>query len=151
MKKTITKIIMFAAVITAFASCTAINHNMKSPNTLVNLDKSDFTLSEQLTAEATSTKICGIDFARIFKSKTGSIEGGGAGTISVASIPVIGNFVGDKTANYSLYNLMDENPGYDVVFYPQYETRVIKPILGIGIITTITTVKTTARLGKLNK
>ena len=142
---------MLVAVIAAFTSCTTLNHSMKAPNTLVNLEKSDFTLSEQLTAEATCTKIFGIDFARIFKSKTGSIEGGGAGTISVASIPVIGNFVGDKTANYSLYNLMDENPGYDVVFYPQYETRVIKPILGIGIITKITTVKTTARLGKLNK
>lgn len=143
---------MLVAVIAAFSSCTTLNHSMKAPNTLVNLEKSDFSLSEQLTAEATSTKIFGIDFARIFKSKTGVVEGaGGAGSISLASIPVIGNFVGDKTANYSLYNLMDANPGYDVVFYPQYETRVIKPVLGIGFITKITTVKTTARLGKLNK
>ena len=147
-----TKILMLVAVIAAFSSCTTLNHSMKAPNTLVNLEKSDFSLSEQLTAEATSTKIFGIDFARIFKSKTGVVEGaGGAGSISLASIPVIGNFVGDKTANYSLYNLMDANPGYDVVFYPQYETRVIKPVLGIGFITKITTVKTTARLGKLNK
>ena len=143
---------MLVAVIAAFSSCTTLNHSMKAPNTLVNLEKSDFSLSEQLTAEAKSTKIFGIDFARIFKSKTGVVEGaGGAGSISLASIPVIGNFVGDKTANYSLYNLMDANPGYDVVFYPQYETRVIKPVLGIGFITKITTVKTTARLGKLNK
>ena len=142
---------MLVAVIAAFSSCTTLNHSMKAPNTLVNLEKSDFSLSEQLTAEATSTKIFGIDFARIFKSKTGVVEGaGGAGSISLASIPVIGNFVGDKTANYSLYNLMEANPGYDVVFYPQYETRVIKPVLGIGFITKITTVKTTARLGKLN-
>jgi len=149
MKKVFTQIIMLTAVIVAFTSCTSVNHSMKEPNTRVNLEKNDFTLSEQLTAEATSIKIFGIDFARIFKSKTGVIDG--AGTISLASIPVIGNFVADKTANYSLYNLMDENPGYDVVFYPQYETKVIKPVLGIGIITKITTVKTTARLGKLNK
>ena len=142
---------MFVAVVAALTSCTTLNHSMKAPNTLVNLEKSDFALSEQLSAEATSTKIFGIDFARIFKSKTGVVEGaGGAGSISLASIPVIGNFVGDKTANYSLYNLMEANPGYDVVFYPQYETRVIKPVLGIGFITKITTVKTTARLGKLN-
>jgi hypothetical protein len=57
----------------------------------------------------------------------------------------------DKTANYSLYELMTNNPGYDVVFYPQYETKVLKPILGIGFLTKITTVKTTARLGKLKK
>ena len=45
---------------------------------------------------------------------------------------------------------MSQNKGYDVVFYPQYETKVQKPALGIGFITKITTVKTTARLGKLN-
>jgi hypothetical protein len=46
---------------------------------------------------------------------------------------------------------MNVNPGYDVVFYPQYETKVFKPVVGIGFIVTITSVKTTARLGKLNK
>jgi len=42
---------------------------------------------------------------------------------------------------------MSGNPGYDVVFYP----KVFKPVLGIGFFAKITTVKTTARLGKLNK
>lgn len=46
---------------------------------------------------------------------------------------------------------MDNNPGYDVIFYPQYETKVVKNILGLGFLSKITTVKTTARLGKLNK
>ena len=44
---------------------------------------------------------------------------------------------------------MEKNPNYDVVFYPQYETTVKKPILGLGFLTKVTTVKTTARLGKL--
>lgn len=144
------KMSMFIAIISAFSSCTTINHSMRAPNTLVNLNKSDFSLSEQVTAEATSTKIIGIDFARLFTQKTGVVIGGAQG-ITLASVPVIGNFIVDKTANYSLYELMNENPGYDVVFYPQYETRVVKPIFGIGFITKITTVKTTARLGKLNK
>ncbi len=144
--------VMFVAVIAAFSSCTTLNHSMREPNTRVNLNKSDFSLSEQVTAEATSVKILGIDFARLFTKKTGVVEGGAAAaSISLASIPVIGNFVADKTANYSLYELMNGNPGYDVVFYPQYETKVFKPVLGIGFITKITKVKTTARLGKLNK
>jgi hypothetical protein len=152
MKKTIIKMVMFVAVIAAFSSCTTLNHSMREPNTRVNLNKSDFSLSEQVTAEATSVKILGIDFARLFTKKTGVVEGGAAAaSISLASIPVIGNFVADKTANYSLYELMNGNPGYDVVFYPQYETKVFKPVLGIGFITKITKVKTTARLGKLNK
>jgi hypothetical protein len=151
MKKTMIKMVMFVAVIAAFSSCTTLNHSMREPNTRVNLNKSDFSLSEQVTAEATSTKILGIDFARLFKKKTGVVEGGGAAAISLAIIPVVGNLVSDKTSNYSLYELMTSNPGYDVVFYPQYETKVVKPFFGIGFITKITTVKTTARLGKLTK
>lgn len=144
------KMMICIAVIAAFSSCTAINHSMRESNTRVNLNKTDFSLSEQVTAEATSTKVFGIDFARLFTKKSGTLEGGAA-AISLASIPVIGNFVADQTVNYSLYNLMNGNPGYDVVFYPQYETKVFKPVLGIGFLTKITTVKTTARLGKLNK
>ena len=132
-----------------FSSCTTYNTTMKGANTYVELTKSDFTLSEQVNAEAKSTKIIGIDFKRLFTKKTGNIEG--SSTISLASIPVIGNFLADQTANYALHSLMTGNPGYDVVFYPQYETKVIKPILGIGFLTKITTVKTKARLGKLNK
>lgn len=141
---------MFIAVIVTFSSCTTLNHSMREPKTLVNLNKSDFSLSNQVTSQATSTKIFCIDFPRLFKKKTGVIIGGDS-QINFASIPVIGNYLGDKTANYALFNLMEANPGYDVVFYPQYETRVIKPILGIGLFTKITTVKTTAILGKLNK
>jgi hypothetical protein len=122
---------------------------MREPSTRVELSKNDFTLSDQVSADAETTKIFGIDFARIFMKRTGTVEG--AASVSVASIPVIGNLMIDKTANYSLYELMSNNPGFDVVFYPQYETKIIKPIFGIGILTKITSVKTTARLGKLNK
>ena len=142
---------MFVALIAAFSSCTTLNHSMREPNTRVNLNKSDFSLSDQVSAEATTVKIIGIDWARLFTKKTGTVDGGGSSSINLASIPVIGNFVADKTANYSLYELMNGHPGYDVVFYPQYETKVFKPFLGIGFLTKITTVKTTARLGKLNK
>ena len=150
MTKQIFKMLMVAAVIAVFSSCSTLNHSMREPNTRVELNKSDFSLSDQVSAEAKSVKIIGIDFKRLFTKKTGTVEGGAA-SISHASIPVVGNFVSDKTANYSLYELMVNNPGYDVVFYPQYETKVEKPILGIGFLSKITTVKTTARLGKLNK
>ncbi|MCS6832046.1 MAG: hypothetical protein NZ521_00590 [Flammeovirgaceae bacterium] len=42
---------------------------------------------------------------------------------------------------------MKNNPGYDAVFYPQYEVKVVRPV-GIGGLLKITTVKVTARLGK---
>lgn len=148
MKSQISKTLMLIAVIAAFSSCTTLNQSMREPNTKVNLTKNDFTLSEQVSGEATSVKILGIDWERLFMQKEGKINGSSA-TISAASIPVIGNYIADKTSNYALYELMKANPGYDVVFYPQYETKTVKPILGIGILTTITTVKTKAKLGKL--
>lgn len=150
MKKAMIQMAALIVMNAALLNCTTVNHSMREPNTRVELNKSDFSLSEQVSAEATCAKILGIDFARLFMKKTGVVEGGSP-NISFASIPVIGNFISDQTANHSLYNLMNRNPGYDVVFYPQYETKVLKPVLGIGFISKITTVKTTARLGKLNK
>lgn len=151
MKKLLLKsFLIIGTVVVTFTSCTTVNKNMREPNSRVNFNKSDFALSDQVTAEAQTTKYFGIDFSRLFLKNTGNIEGG-AGAISLSSIPVVGNLVGDKTTNYSLYQLMVNNPGYDVVFYPQYEIKVVKPILGLGFLTKVITVKTTARLGKLNK
>ena len=133
----------------SMTSCSTYNKSMREPNTRVELTKSDFTLSEQVSAEASSTKIFGIDWARLFKKDMGTVEGG-AGVLSLASIPVIGNYLNDKTANYALHELMQKNTGYDVIFYPQYETKVNKPI-GIGFIVKKTTVKVTARLATLKK
>lgn len=150
MRKTMIKMAMLVVVLATFASCTTLNHSMREPNTRVNLTKSDFTLSEQVSAEDKTVKILGIDFERLFKKETGVVDNG-ASSISLANMPVIGNVLYDKTSNYALYNLMFTNPGYDVIFYPQYETKISKPVLGLGFIVKITKVKTTARLGKLKE
>ena len=142
------KMAMLVVVLATFASCTTLNHSMREPNTRVNLTKSDFTLSEQVSAEDKTVKILGIDFERLFKKETGVVDNG-ASSISLANMPVVGTVLYDKTSNYALYNLMFTNPGYDVIFYPQYETKISKPVLGLGFIVKITKVKTTARLGKL--
>ncbi len=141
---------MLVVVLATFASCTTLNHSMREPNTRVNFTKSDFTLSEQVSAEDKTVKILGIDFERLFKKETGVVDNG-ASSISLANMPVIGTVLYDKTSNYALYNLMFTNPGYDVIFYPQYETKISKPVLGLGFIVKITKVKTTARLGKLKE
>jgi hypothetical protein len=148
-------LVLLAGVVMFAASCTNINRSMREPNTRLNLEKKDFTLSDQVTGEATSTKILGIDFARLFLKEGGNTQndnaiGGALLPINLASIPVIGGFIYDATAGYALYDMMKKNPGYDVVLYPQFETTVKRPI-GLGFIFKITTVKTTARLGKLNK
>lgn len=143
-------IILMTTAFVLFTGCTAVNKTMREPNVRLELEMNDFTLSEQVTAEATSTKIVGIDWQRLFKQETGYVQGGGSLMINLASIPVLGNYVIDQTANYALYEMMIANPNYDVVLYPQYETTVERPLLGMGFILKTTTVKATARLGKLN-
>ncbi|MEN9444770.1 MAG: hypothetical protein RIS47_1660 [Bacteroidota bacterium] len=136
-----------AAIVLLFSSCTSLNQTIKEPNSHVQFVKSDYEFSGQFSAEASSTKILGIDFKRIFMKKTASVDGSGG--VSAASIPIIGSLVGDRTSGYALYELMQAHTGYDVVFYPQFETKVVKPILGIGLLSKFTTVKVTARLGKV--
>lgn len=150
MKQFFKTISAFAILSVFVTSCTTIGHSMKEPNNHIEFVKGDFTLSEQVSAEASSTKILGIDFTRLFKMETGTIEGGSAipnpATV-IYMVPVVGTIAKGATANIALYTLMTNNAGYDVVLYPQYETKKVCP-LGIPIISK-ETVKVTARLAKL--
>jgi ABC-type oligopeptide transport system substrate-binding subunit len=79
MKRFSLKTLALVALIAAtLSSCTSINKSMREPNNRVQFTKSDFTLSEQVTGEATSTKIFGIDFERLFTKKTGTVQGSSA-------------------------------------------------------------------------
>ena len=49
MKKVTIKMVMFVAVIATLSSCTTLNHSMREPNTRVNLNKSDFSISDLST------------------------------------------------------------------------------------------------------
>lgn len=141
-------LLVFAIFVATISSCTSYTHTMREPSVQFKFDKSDMSISGQDTAVASSTTILGIDFERLFLSKSATLEKEGAFGINIAFIPVVGAYVTDRTQYYALYNLMEQNPGYDFVLYPQFEKKVVCPI-GIPIIKT-TTVKVTARMGKLN-
>jgi len=126
------------------SSCHTYRHSMREPNAYVEYHADDFILSEQVTGEASVTRVIGIDWAHLFGT-TKSADTPDFGT----SIPVIGLKVEDG-ANYALYNMMEKNPGYDVVIYPQVEAYRYAPVLGTDIYSK-TTYKVTARLGKLKK
>ncbi len=143
MKSIAIKYLLLLAVVTFFTSCST-SRLMREPNVRVELKKSDFTLSEQVVGEAKTLKVLGVDWKRLFKKTTGSVSRDGSASFKMGSIPVIGNFVSDQTSNYALYEIMNSNPGYDVVIYPQYE--VVKKNY---IVFSKTTAKVTARLGKL--
>lgn len=143
-----TRFILLIALVAFLASgCSVTTKTLKSPNSHVEFQKEDFTFSEQVTAEASQTVILGIDFARLFSQKYGDIS-----NPNEINIPIVGNILaGDPEVNrYALYNLMQDNPGYDVVFYPQFETSQTRPI-GIPMIFEINKTKVKARLGKVKK
>ena len=150
MKNKFLMLIVSIGIMMNLVSCKSVNNTMREPNVKVELYKSDFSLSDQVTGEARSLRIFGIDFARLFSKKTGTVDNGLI-PFGVANLPIIGNVLQEATASYALYNMMESNAGYDVIFYPQYLTTTRKPVLGIGFIAKHTQVKVTARLGKLNK
>ena len=127
-------------------SCETYHHTMREPNMYFELYANNLELSEQFTAEATVTRIVGVDWERLFGiTKTGETD-----VTSVAAIPVIGDYIKSNGANLAMYELMAQNPGYDVVVYPQVEIHKVAPVLGTDIYST-TTYKVTARLGKIKK
>ena len=138
---------------------------MKQPNNHIEFYKDDFEYSAQVSGEATSVKILMIDWNRLFNWKTAEVSGGNdqplpattnitlpidlgtsVGLLS-ASIPVLGESAKGAVSNYALYDMMQKNPGYDVVLYPQYETKKFV----IPFFYSKTTVKATARLGRIKQ
>ena len=134
------KLLFIIVVVVAISSCTTINKSIKQPFSSVDIRMDDFDLSEQETAEARSVTVIGIDFQRLFLKKMGPGS-------TVSSIPVLGQYLGDATTSYAMYNLLDENDGSDFIFYPQIEKKTICPILGICLINRVTTVEVKAKLG----
>lgn len=131
---------VFALLMT---SCTSYRHSMREPNSHVEFVASDFELSDPVTGTATVVRILGIDWEHTF----GTVSTGFAG--NEFQLPIIGN-IAIGSASYALYDLMDKNPGYDVIFYPQVKVERHAPIFGLDLYST-TTYTVTARLGKMRK
>jgi hypothetical protein len=147
MMKKLKNFTLFAFAAATLASCTINSRTMKEPNMRVEFQKEDFTVSAQLTGEATQVKIIGIDFKRLLKKDVGNVASDGSVALpSLASIPVVGGVVDPNSIvqSYALYDLMQKNPGYDVVMYPSFEVKRYWWVLG-----STTTVVVKARLAKL--
>ncbi len=124
-----------------------MSYTLNETNVEVEFTKRDFHISEPVSAEAQSIYVLGVDWNRLVNKKSATI----GKTSTSVNIPVVGATSVGRTGTYALYNLMADNPGYDVVFYPQYEKTIEKPVLGLGNIYRVVYVKVTARLGKLKE
>ena len=140
--KTLRIVLLFSAVALMVSSCMSSSQSMKSVENRIEFVKGDFEYSDQVSGEATQVKILWIDWARLFDKKWGEISGAGY----KMEIPIIGSVLSKGVNSYAVYNMIKDNPGYDVVLYPQFETQVDNKIL-----IKTTKVKVTARLGKIRK
>lgn len=134
------KLLFIVGLVVTISSCTTINKSIKQPFSSVDIRMDDFELTEQKTANATSITFVGIDFHRLF------IKQMGPGS-TVSFIPVLGQYLVDATTSYAMYNLLEENDGFDFIFYPQIEKKTTCPILGICLINRVSTVEVKAKLG----
>lgn len=143
-------VLFFGVLILMLSSCTSINRTMREPRYRVLFKHDNFVFSPQVKAEAREVKVFGTDWNRLLTKKKGKLENDDVSfRINLASIPVIGGFFNKKNrpASYALYNLMQDNLGYDAVFYPQFETSTLN-VLGI---VRVTDVKVKARLGRIDE
>jgi len=135
------KLLSIFIVALVLSSCTTMNKTIKQPFSAVDIKMSDFSLSKQQSAKATSVTIFGIDFERLFVKKMGS-----DGSLAT-SIPIVGQYLSDPTTSYAMYELLDNDSGADFIFYPRNEKKTMCPIIGICLLTKITTVTVKARTG----
>lgn len=125
----------------AMGSCTSYHRTIADSNSHVEFESKDWTITAPYGAQGEVTRILGVDWARLFKSKTGSIGGAGA-----FSIPIVGSFVMPTSADeYAMYDLLKRYPGYDAIFYPQFKRKTFN-FLGIYVHSTS---EVKARLGRL--
>jgi len=121
-------------------SCASVHKSIREPNSLVEFSAEDFDFSPQVTAEARVTTLLGLLTFSNANRRSGEVDRG-----VPSSFPVVGLLSTMSRAQAgAIYKLLEANPGYDVVFYPQF-TKTYKP----GLLLRRETVEVKARLGKL--
>lgn len=126
-------------IVLTLGSCVSTHSTIASSAPQIQLKPEHLDITEQKEGTAVTTRIFGIDWARLFSSRSATIRG-----------TVVGSLVSfDRTDDYAVYSLLKQNEGYDMVLYPKFNKTVRKPFLGIGAICTVTEVKVTARMAKL--
>ncbi|MBQ7253197.1 MAG: hypothetical protein IJS30_00795 [Bacteroidales bacterium] len=131
------RLIPILVLVVLFASsCSSTYRTMREPNVRFELTGHDYTLSEEaVTGESSVLYVLGIDWAHLFRSKTADVNA-----------PIFGLSETLKTAeSYALYDMMQKNPGYDFVMYPQ----ITKTSKGFPVLFKRVNVEVKARLGKL--
>ncbi len=144
--KKLSVLFCIVAIAASFTACRTAGNAVASQNILYEFGRNDMDVSDQKSAEASSTKIIGIDFARLFNKESGNFNSEGYAGVVKGQIPIVGVIINPTTVqNYALYNLLKAEPTYDFVLYPRFEQET----KGIPFLFTTTKAKVTAKLGKI--
>ena len=132
-------LLILAVAMLAFTSCTTLSRSMREPNVRIELKADDMILSEPVTGTATVIRVFGIDWKRLFK-----------GEYATVTAPIMGLTpeLLPEGASHAIYDMLEKNPGWDFVMYPQAKSESYR-VLGLGLIYSETETTVTARLGKL--
>ena len=133
------KILFIIGIALAIQSCTTTQKSIKNPASYVELERSDFTLSEQKSATAKSASILIFQITGSDKTATDNLDR--------VTMPIVGQYLTDKTTANAMYKLLEENSDADFIFYPQVEKRNTCPILGICLLYRHTEVEVKSKLG----
>ena len=132
--------LVIIAVMT-LASCTTLSHSMREPLVRFDLNADDMELSAPVTGTATSVRVLGIDWERLFSN-----------TNACTGIYIIGDLMNSTivptSKEFAVYDMIEKNPGWDFVVYPQYHTDNYR-VWGLGLLYSRTTTTVTARMGRL--
>lgn len=138
MKKT-SILVVVAVMAMLMGSCMSTQMTVSRSVPEIQLKPENLDITQQMEATAVTVRVFGIDWERLFSSRSAAIRGS-----VYTPVPIV-----DKTDQYAVYSLLKQNEGYDMVLYPQFTTVVRKPFLGLGAIYKVTEVKVTARMAKL--
>ncbi len=143
-----TSVALFGVVLLNSGCVVKMNQGNLQPNE-VNLQKGDYEISDIKTAKGSARLFLGFSMGENDKSGTVSVYGEG-GVALPSGCCLAG--MADPTAaakSIALYNLMEQNPGYDGVMSPNYKIEQRTPC-GIPLIIN-TDVTVSARLIKYKK
>lgn len=127
------------------SSCNVSRNSMREANYQLWLHHEDLEYSQQLTGKAEQTRIAFLDFERLFGKKRWefgnfgdlpqdpfnpnvNVNANGTVVNSQAVVnAVINGVIGvssvSRVEQMAMYDLMRQNPGYDMVMFPQFTSR----------------------------
>lgn len=106
------------------SSCSISQQSLKEPQALIRYNKAEFDYSHQVEGHASVTKVLCIDWAHLLNKQQGKV-------IPAFNSTVYGISPKTRLEQMALFEIMQLNPGYDFIVYPQYEVKTKAPGLGL--------------------